>query len=718
MMKLEQNHRQMGIETGAGTDVLVLNRLVVRERLSEPFEVEAELSAVDGSIELSKVVGHPAVVRLERGEHGPRYFHGLVSRLVQTGNRGGFARYRATVVPWLWFLTRSSDCRIFQRKNVVSIAEEVFEGRRFGSEYYELRLAGNPPERRYCVQYRETDFSFVNRLFESEGLYYWFEHQAASHRLILGDRVGASQPMSGYDKLTFHPLDLAAAGGREVISEWLVQQEVQSVSYELKDYDFKKPSDPLEGTHEIKREHGMARFAHYDYPGDYFEAGDATHYAQLRLEELQAGHEVVRGVSNARGIGAGHVFTLEKHPRADQNRKYLVTDMTLTVDAGEFASGGAGDEYLRCEFAAIPASVPFRPLRKTPRPVIQGVQTATVVGPAGQEIHVDKYGRVKVHFHWDRHGKPDEEASCWVRVASELAGNKWGAIYIPRIGQEVIVEFLEGDPDRPIITGRVYNDESMPPYDLPAEKTKSTVKTNSSLGGVGFNEIRFEDKKGKEQVFVHAERNMDVRVKNDSMERVIGNRHLITGWEKDGGKGGDQREMVYQDKHLKVHANQIEHIGGDMQLLVGGVDSGQGNQDIVLKGVKKELIGKDSHLHVKGKQNEKVDGDQSLTVGGDQQEKVGKKHAVEAGQEIHLKAGMKVILEAGVQLTLKGPGGFVDIGPAGVTIQGTMVLINSGGAAGSGSGSSPSAPEDAKEAKPTEPAKADDAKTGQKSAKS
>jgi type VI secretion system secreted protein VgrG len=279
----------------------------------------------------------------------------------------------------------------------------------------------------------------------------------------------------------------------------------------------------------------------------------------------------------------------------------------------------------------------------------------------------------------------------------------------------VVVSYLEGDPDRPLITGLVYNADQMPPYPLPQEKTKSYIKTNSSLGGEGFNEVRFEDKKSHEQIFIHAQKDMDVRVLNVSRERIIANRHQIIGYEKDGKKGGDQREMIYLDKHLKVHRNHFEHIGGDMQLLIGGID-GPGNQDIVIKASKKELIEADSHLHVKGNRMEKIDVDQSLTVGNNRQEKVGMKYALEAGQEIHIKSGMKIIIEAGMQLSLKGPGGFVDIGPAGVTIQGTLVNINSGGAAGSGSGSSPTAPEDAKEAKPTEPDMADDHKTGQKSA--
>jgi type VI secretion system secreted protein VgrG len=358
-------------------------------------------------------------------------------------------------------------------------------------------------------------------------------------------------------------------------------------------------------------------------------------------------------------------------------------------------------------------------------PFIAGVQNALVTGPSGKEIFIDKYGRVKVQFYWDREGKNDENSSCWIRVAQSFAGKRWGASFWPRLGQEVLVAFVEGDPDQPVIVGSVYNAEQMPPYEgdgLDSKHKKdpnvSGIKSNTTLGGVGFNEIRFDDTKDKQQVFIHAERNFEVTTKNDSLARTYGNRHQIVGYEKDGKKGGDQREMVYQDKHVKVHRNQIEQIGDSMQLLVGGVDSGQGNQDIAIKGTKKESVDKDYSLKVTGSRKENIGGGQSLTVGGDQQEKVGQKHAVDAGQEIHLKGGMKVIIEAGVQVSLKGPGGFVDIGPSGVTIQGIMVLINSGGSAGSGSGSGPAGPDTPKEAKPTEPTIADDSSSGQKSARS
>jgi type VI secretion system secreted protein VgrG len=409
----------------------------------------------------------------------------------------------------------------------------------------------------------------------------------------------------------------------------------------------------------------------------------------------------------------------------------------------------------QCKFTAIESKTQYRSPRVTRKPVVQGPQTAIVVGKAGEEIWTEEHGRVKVQFHWDREGKKDENSSIWMRCMQSSAGKQWGTVFIPRIGQEVVVDFLEGDPDRPLVTGLVYNDEQMPHYTLPAEKTKSYIKTNSTKGGDGFNELRFEDKKDQEQIFVHAQRNMDQRVLNDSMERVISNRHLIVGNDEDE-KTGDQNEMVYQDKNLNVKRNHTEHIEGNMQLMVGNGDAddpgkldmvvekrmtewiGEEGYDFHLEGNRKEQIDKSAslaiggdqmqavggnkHSQVTGSHNQKVDGSNSLDVGMSHEQKVGIKHAVDAGQEIHLKAGMKVIIEAGVQISLVGPGGFVDIGPAGVTIQGIMVKINSGGAAGSGSGASPEAPadpakpEDAVHATPTQPTEADDSKTGQKSA--
>jgi len=716
-MPLKQDSRHLAIKTALGPNELAIQSVSIQEQLSRLFYIEAELCSEDGTIDFDSVVGRDATIRLNVAQQGKRYFHGFVSRLAQMANQGRYARYQATIVPWLWFLTRTADCRIFQNKKVPDIIEEVFKGHGFSD--YQIKLTGTYQEWEYCVQYRETDFNFVSRLMEQEGIYYFFEHEDGKHTMVLADSISAHKPFPNYADIAFHEREASGTPGREAVIDWTMEKRVQPIAHMLNDFDFKKPRASLRAPANMTRQYGKAEYEIYDYPGEYVDHGEGQRLADVRLNEVQSQYEMLRGQTTARGVATGCTFKLKSHPRQDQNRDYLIVGVSLQADAGTFQSEAAGGgEFFSCSFSAIDKSQQFRAARLTPRSIVQGPQTAIVVGPKGEEIYTDEYARIKVQFHWDRYGKSDENSSCWIRVAQTWAGKKWGAVFTPRLGQEVVVEFLEGDPDRPLITGSVYNAEQKLPYDHPAEMTKSTIKSNTSKGGVGFNEIRFEDKKDKEQIFIHAERNMDVRVKKDEMERVIGNRHLIVGAEKDGKKSGDQREMVYKDKHSKVHKDHVEHIGGDMQLLVGGVDSGQGNQDIVIKGVKKELIEKDSHLHVKGDRKEKVDGGQSLTVGGDEQVKAGMKYAVDAGQEIHLKAGMKVVIEGGMQVTLKGPGGFIDIGPTGVTIQGTTVLINSGGAAGSGSGSSPAAPEDAKEASPTEPTKADDAKSGQKSARS
>jgi type VI secretion system secreted protein VgrG len=460
--KPTQRRRHIAMSTPLGQDALLLNRFTLRERLGALFEIQAELSSTDPNIDYHKVVGHPAAIRLEMKPHGTRFFHGHVCRFVQTANHGQFARYRATIVPWFWFLTRTSDCRVFQRKSVLDIAEEVFNAHRFGSEFYDIRLRRSYPKRRYCVQYRETDFNFISRLFESEGIYYWFDHVKDRPRLVIADDIRASKKVPGFETLKFNPVQPGASQGRNDVTEWLLQQEVQPVSYRLKDFDFKRPSDPLLDGHEVQREHGMARFAMYDYPGEYFESGQAKHYAQLRLEEMQARHELVQGATQARGLSAGQIFELADHPRRDQNRKYLITELALTADSGEFESGGNGGEFLTCQFTAIPSTVPYRPPRVTPKPIIQGIQTATVVGHSGKEVDPDDFGRVKIQFHWDRYGKKDENSSCWVRVSQPWAGKGFGGMNIPRIGQEVVVEFVEGDPDRPLINGRLYNAERMP----------------------------------------------------------------------------------------------------------------------------------------------------------------------------------------------------------------------------------------------------------------
>ncbi len=699
-----QKNRLLAIGTPLGGDVLAVRSIAVQEQLGRLFHIEAELSSENADIKLDDVVGHNVTVRINIGQNVERYFNGVVSRMAQTGNKGGYAHYHATIVPWFWFLTRTADCRIFQNKSIPDIIEEVFSGH--GLTDFRPSLSGSYSPREYVVQYRETDFNFVSRLMEAEGIYYFFEHENGKHTMVLADSISAHNPYPDYGEVTFQELEKGASG-REVITEWTMEKEAQPVAYALNDFDFKKPKASLRANSNVSRDYGAAQFEIYDYPGEYVAAGDGDRLTGVRLDELQSQYELLHGQANCRGIVTGSTFTLKSHPRDDQNREYLVTGASLHADAGEFASGKAEGEFFSCNFTAMDKSQQFRPTRLTPKPVVQGPQTAIVVGPSGEEIYTDEYGRVKLQFHWDRYGKSDENSSCWVRVSQEWAGKKWGAMRIPRIGQEVIVEFLEGDPDRPIVTGRVYNAEAMPPYPLPTEKTKSTVKSNSSKGGNGFNEIRFEDKKGKEQIFVHAEKDEDVRVKNDSREWVGNNRHLIVI--------KDQTEKVKGNKHLTVEGNRVAKIQGNQSETVAGDNKTMvsGNDHLSVQGSQKTQIGADHNLDVSNNSNNACGNDLSFKAGMNIHEKSGMNHAVEAGMTVHIKGGMSIVIEAGMEISLKAGGSFIDIGPSGVAISGAMVMINSGGSAGDGPDCSPTAPEDPDSPdSPADPDEAGDAVSG------
>ena len=649
-MPISQSNRQLAINTPLGEDKLLIVNASITEQLGRLFQIDVDLASDDASIDFDAIVGGNATIRLDLvTSKVPRFFNGYVSRFAQTGadNKGG--SYRATLVPWLWFLTRTADCRIFQNKTVPDIIKQVF--RDHGFTDFKDSLNGTYTEWEYCVQYRETDFNFVSRLMEHEGIYYFFEHENGKHTLVLADASSAHSAFTGYEKVPYR----VARGSTNVesIGQWIVEQEVQPGTYTVNDFNFEKPKTSLVAQSNIPTQNAQSSFAVYDYPAEYEEQSEGSDYAKIRIEELHTQHEIARGDSNARGLAVGYTFELTSSPRRDQNRQYLLTSASYRLAADNYnASEGTNEEEtFSCTFTALDVSKPFRAARTTPKPTIQGPQTAIVVGTSGEEIYTDQYGRIKVQFHWDRYGKSDENSSCWVRLSQAAwAGKKWGSIYIPRIGQEVIVEFLEGDPDRPIVTGRVYNADAMPPYTLPAEKTKTTLKSASSKGAAGFNELRFEDKKGSEQIFIHAEKDYHDRVKNDRLEWIGNNRHLI----------------VTQDQY--------------------------------------EAIKGDKHEDVTGELNQKIGETLSVKAGMNIQEKAGMNIGTEAGMELHLKAGMNVVIEAGMSITLKAGAGFVVVGPAGVTISGEPVLINSGGAAGAGEAISPTAP--------TAPKEADDGTSG------
>lgn len=711
-----QDGHLIAVKTPLGKDELYLKSFRGQEEFSRLFRYDLELWADTPSIDAKAIVGKNITVSIRYPDDSERYFNGIVGRFAYTGTGDRFSSFRVEMVPEFWFLTRTADCKIFQNKKVPDIIQEVFASAEYKN--FDLsKVTGSHPQREYCVQYRESDFNFVSRLMEEEGIFYFFKHDDGKHTLVLADNTSAYENCKEHE-VTFRR---NTAGHFDMLTGWEHQVTFTSGKWAHTDYHFETPKSNLkaEASTTVPLD-GVKKYEVFDYPGEYTEKKVGDSLVRLRMEQEEVGHDMVQGASVCRSFTPGGKFKVREHLNSHENGKtYVITSISHAVAIEGYPGGDAAAtfEYVN-EFQCVPDSVVIRPARTTPKPSISGVQTAVVVGPQGEEIWPDKYGRVKVQFFWDRYGQKDDKSSCWIRCLHSSAGRNWGTMSIPRIGQEVVVTYEDGDPDRPLIAGLVYNADQMPAYTLPDEKTKSYVKTNTSSGGDGFNEIRFEDQKDEEQIFVHAERDLDVRVKNDVRRRVYGNQHEIIGWEEDGQKGGDHRVLVHQDQHVNIERDRIEHIEGNARVMIGNGEAGQGGKlDVVVEKRESRQIGADGlHVTVQGDCNQKVGGGVSLTVAGNHHEKVGADYAVvsDAGN-VHVKGAMNVVIEAGLQLTLKVGGNFLSITPAGVSVQGVLVNLNSGGAAGSGSGASPTEPQTPEEAAPTAPDVADDSKSGQKS---
>lgn len=627
-----QKNRLLAINTQLGTDKVLIRSVSINEQLSRLFQMDVQLESQNPAIKFEDIVGTAATVQLTMPNGQTRYFNGVVNRFAQEEQEGTMARYRATLVPWLWLLTRAADCRIFQKMKAPDIIEQVFKGHGFSD--YKLKLSGSYNEWDYCVQYRETDFNFVSRLMEQEGIYYFFEHQNGKHTLILADSPSAHDPFPGYDTLTYRPPTTRQEEQKETVTDWTIEKEIQPGQYVMNDFNFTTPKSAVTGNANISRTHQNAAYEVFDYPGGFQTADQGEAYAKLRIQELQAQYEVLRAQATVRGVATGSKFTLKGHPRSDQNRQYLITGSSVQARVGAYGSAKSAEgEFYSCSFVAIPASQPFRAPRTTPKPLIRGPQTAIVTGPDGQEIYTDQYGRVQVQFFWDRPGGDssggqagqNKDTSCWIRVSQLWAGKEWGSMHLPRIDQEVIVEFLEGDPDRPIITGRVYNADQMPPYTLPANKTQSGIKSRSTTGGSSsnFNELRFEDNKGQEQIFLQGEKDMVISIKNDTKEDI----------------GHDYVAHVKNDRTDNVD------------------------------GAHKETIGKDRTLKVTGKESKEVDDTLSLTVTGDVTETFKAGHTEQTTKTYSVTADT-VAIEGQTKVT-------ITVGGSSITIDSNGIKINS-----------------------------------------
>ncbi|MCU1292292.1 MAG: type secretion protein ImpA [Bryobacterales bacterium] len=554
----------MQLSTTLGKTELVVHRYSGVEAVSTPFEFRVGMLSENGAIDLQSLLRTRAHIALSVADGSNRYISGLWRQIKQVGiGQNKLAMYEGVLVPSLWFLSLASDCRIFQNMTAPDIVSKVFEAA--GLTAFKLSLMKTYPPREYCVQYRESNLNFVSRLLEEEGIFYFFEHTSDEHTLILADDPGTISECQGQATAFFSLHSEAWAQEVETLEP---QVSVHTGKITLSDYDFEKPKYSLLVNVGKKDEV-------YDYPGKYTDTSDGDRISSIRLDEKEAGRSTVSGTGRCRAFLPGYKFKLSGHFRRDADMEYaLVAVQHNAVDSSYFGSDQSSTpfEYSN-SFDAIPATTTFRPARRAQKPVIQGVQTALVVGKSGEEIWVYQYGRVKVQFPWDRVGQKDENSSCWVRVSQIWAGKGWGWVSLPRIGQEVVVDFLEGDPDRPIITGRVYNADQTTPYTLPENQTQSGIRTRSSKGGgtANYNEIVFEDKMGSEKLSVHAEKDMDTSVEHDDSQLVENDRTITVK--------GTHTETITKD-------TSIEITQGDYSMTI---DSGnesrtlkQGNQSIKL----------------------------------------------------------------------------------------------------------------------------------------
>jgi type VI secretion system secreted protein VgrG len=632
-----QQHRHLAIDTPLGTDKVLLLSMYGNDSIGRLFQYEIDIVSVSNPIEPRDILGKNVSIRLELlAENHTRYFNGYISRISliavdETAQSKRLFTYRATMVPWVWFLTRKADCRIFQEMTVPDILKKILTD---GEVRFDLRRTYRKWE--YCVQYRETDFNFISRLMENEGIYYYFEHANGKHTMVVVDSSACHKPAELYSKLIFDEPD-PESGHDAFIWDWTIKQEITPTLHSLTDFDPLQPKNNLFKKNNVEHTHDPVPYEIFDYPGGYVSADEGKEYAQARMEESESQYIVGHGSSAARGLYAGAIFALQNHPVCPEE-DYLITSINYQLQNDDLGIGHKSiGELFHCEVTTIPNKNEFRTPRTTPKPFVQGPQTAFIVGKAGEEVWTDKYGRVKVQFHWDRDSKADENSSCWVRVSQNWAGKRWGAIFIPRIGQEVIVDFLEGDPDRPIITGRVYNGDNLPPYDLPTYGTVSTIKTNSSKGGGGFNEIRFEDKKGSEQVFHFAQKDYHLRIKNNRLEYVGNEQHLTV------------EHKAYAHYKKPVHLTYDEEIH--------------------------EKITKDVHLNLEMNLMAKIGGNLSLSVGGNLVESVGGNHVEDVKGNYYLKAASGLCIECPAGISIMCGGSSVVLDSSGVSITGTSVTI-------------------------------------------
>ncbi|EOL9009789.1 type VI secretion system Vgr family protein [Cronobacter sakazakii] len=630
---------------------LLFWKLSGREALSEPFMFTLTLLSTDARADRSALLGQPVTVTIPtQALMTPRYLNGKVTRVAVSavelsGTR--YAAYELTVEPDLWPMQRDRNLRIFQGQTVPQIVKTLLGESRVNMEE---RLSGSYRVWEYCVQYQESSLDFISRLLELEGIAYHFRHEQDRHTLVLTDAPGQYEPFPGYETIPYHVTPSGGSTDEEGISQWALEDSVTPGIYSLDDYDFRKPNAWLFQARQNPLSPQPGSIDVYDWPGRFVEHGHGEFYARIRQERWQVEHRQTQGTATALGIAPGHTFVLRNAPFFGDNGEYLTTIAHYRFEENRYASGPDSNTLHEIRFEVIPADVPYRPAQKTPWPRTYGPQTAKVVGPQGESIWTDKYGRVKVKFHWDRLGKGDDTSSSWVRVSSAWAGQGFGGVQIPRVGDEVVVDFINGDPDRPLITGRVYNEASMPPWALPDDATRMGFMTRSKDGHRdNASYLFFEDKMGDELLDMHAEKNMNISVENDKTVTIDGSRTTTIGREQKDEVTGDAsfhygktRTTTVEDVETRTLNNsEITKInnGRKLEITSGGDESKiTGNATLHLDGDKKETVDGKKEEHVTGTVNVKIDGAWTQVIQGEV--------LIKSPKLIKIHSDTKVLIEA------------------------------------------------------------------------
>jgi type VI secretion system secreted protein VgrG len=643
-----QDTLKLSVSTPLGKDKLLLKSFSGEERISGLFNFTLEMVSEDDSLTFSAIVGQSVTIALKLSDDTEHYINGIVGRFMQEDSNARLTTYYAEIHPWLWMLTKTKDCRIFQNQTVPQIIKAIFSDLEFTD--FKDSLTGTYTARDYCVQYDESAFDFVSRLMEDEGIFYFFEHSDGKHTLVLADDADAHQKCPGLTAAKYRKSDIDHTDDHAV-TRCSVEEQVVTGKFAHDDFNFETPSTDLK----VEATGTGSKMGIYEYPGGFLKKDAGEKRANVRLEACEHPAKILRGEGYVRAFVAGYKFDLKDHYRQDVNKTYVLN----------WVSHAATQERYSNSFEAFPVDVPFRPQRLTPKPAIVSTQTAIVVGKSGEEIWTDKYGRVKVQFHWDQRGKMDENSSCWIRVDYGWAGKQWGGIFIPRIGQEVVISYLEGDPDRPLVVGAVYNAEQTVPYTLPAEQTKSTIKSNTSKGKVGFNEMRFEDKKDSEEIFVHAQKDQNIVVEHDRTKKVL----------------NDETNTIKKNRSTTIQE------GNDTYVVEKGNRTYQvntGNETYEVKGTRDVTVtGNETHTDkanfthkVTGNYELKVTGNLTIDVTGSVTFKSAQAMTHETQMSMTNKAGMSMTNEAQIAITNKGNASNTVESGGITTIKGALVKIN------------------------------------------